>query len=631
MGFCMMVRTVLLVFLFCSACAHILVPMPGEMDRLLTEADKDGDRKITVDDRPGAFELQTVGGGGLKVEGPYYLSNLLQELKLAQDRGPDTELDKKRIFENPVERISRSIRERYWDNLTRRVDAAHLEQALVDPKLPPSEFKHVYVPADDTAALAYFQTAAAPLPAVKVWALPATLGDKEMREIAGRQGLLTLALQNRGGRIEGVPFVVPGGRFNEMYGWDSYFESLGLIVDGRVDLAKAMADNFIYEIEHYGKILNANRTYYLNRSQPPFLTSLLQAVREQLPKTPENEAWFQRGVKAAIAEYEKVWDAPERRTDTGLNRYYGSGHGIPPEVEKGHFDFILLPAARKQKIPVAGLIEEYNAGRLKDPELDEFFASDRAVRESGHDTTYRWRVNGKDRAADFVTVDLNSLLYKYETDLAKWTGDPQWTERAEKRKAAMFKYMWDPKRKIFFDYNFKDKKRSQYVSATAFYPMWARLIDMRQGKASLHALLEELETPGGIVATSLQSLLAVADPNLQRQWDYPNGWAPHQMMAWQALKNYGENKARDRLIYKWLYTIARNAADYNGTIPEKFDVVKRSHAVFAEYGNVGTEFAYITQEGFGWMNASFQVGLKELPAALKAWLHKLTPPEELKD
>src|SRR5204863_9110344 len=114
-----------------------------------------------------------------------------------------------------------------------------------------------------------------------------------------------------------------------------------------------------------------------------------------------------------------------------------------------------------------------------------------------------------------------------------------------------------------------------------------------------------------------------------REWDFPNGWPPHQVLAWEGLKRYGYVMAEQRLAYRWLYCIAKNAADYNGTIPEKYDVVRRTHRVFAEYGNIGTKFSYITKEGFGWMNASFQVGLSILPDSLRASLSALTPPEAI--
>lgn len=643
---------------------EVRVNAPNEMARLLKEVDADNDKKITVDDlhsrnsmsTTSTFWLQDLSHTRYEVSGVYFLSNLLQELKLASDRKLSV-VHGNRIFENPVHRISRSIRETYWDNLTRRVDAEHLAQVLEDTKLPKSEWRYLYVPATDPDAFAYFKKAAQAHPEwrVRVQKLPMKIEEANLQTLEGTHGLLPLALQKGpSGKLEGVPFVVPGGRFNEMYGWDSYFESLGLLVDGRLDLAKAMVDNFVYEIEHYGKILNANRTYYLNRSQPPFLTSMIGAVYSRMDRTPANRKWLAHALEAAIREYQNVWMNPAHLTPTGLSRYAGSGRGIPPEVEAGHFDYILGPAAKRHGLSVEQLKARYNSGELKDPELDEFFAQDLAVRESGHDTTYRWRVNGRDRAADFVTVDLNSLLYKYELDIARIIkaefGDSfkvagiegastsqDWLGRARTRKNLMRKYLWNPARQMFFDYNFVNQTRSQYVSATSFYPLWAqepgqpatRILDEKEGVACIRALLKELEQPGGLSSTSRASLEKYGDRRVSRQWEYPNGWAPHQIIAWGAIKNYGLTKTADRLVYKWLYTITRNAADFNGTVPEKYDVVKRSHAVFAEYGNVGTQFSYITQEGFGWMNASYQVGLQLLSEPWKPQLEALRPPEWL--
>lgn len=614
-----MLRFIFPIFLLVIAagCAHKTIhPSRGEMTRLLKEADTDHDDKITVLDKPPTFVLKCDCGKKLEVSGAYELSNLLQELKLASLENR-REIEIARVFENPVSRISRSIRERYWDNLVRQVTPASLAQVLVDSKLPNQKEFYLYIPEKDVFALQKFKAAAADVSLkMKIVPLPDRLDINYMRSIADRHGLLYLP----------EPYVVPGGRFNEMYGWDSYFESLGIIQDGRPELARAMADNFIYEIENYGKILNGNRTYYLNRSQPPFLTALIIAIDEAQP----NPAWRRKATQAAIQEYNEVWMKGDRLTKLGLNRYYGSDFGVPPEVEPGHFDDVLKPIAARHKVSIKKLVERYNEGRLADPQLKELLAHDRAVRESGHDTTYRWKVKDQDRAADFVTVDLNALLYKYEVDLAFLTGDSEWKARAEKRKALMMRYMWDEKQKIFFDYNWREDYRSPFVSATAFYPLWAGVLDSARAKESIHALVARLEAPGGLLSNDEASLKAVRADKKQRQWDYPSGWAPHQMIAWRALKNYGEIATMDRLIYKWLFMITKNAHDYNGTVPEKYDVVKRSHAVFAEYGNVGTDFAYITQEGFGWMNAAYQVGLAELPAPLRLSLEKLIPPEELK-
>lgn len=636
--------------LFARTFDQIEVDPDKELNRLRLTADKDLDYKITIEDKPRPYRVRDKEGKRYLVEGHYHLSNLLQELKLLSE-SQKTTLKGEQVFENPVERISRSIRERYWDGLTRRIDKKHLGKVLADPKVDTGGVGYLYVPAGDKIGLEYYGKIDKELKKLnlQVVKLPKDITPQYVDSLDGKHGLLSLGLQkNAKGEWEGIPYVVPGGRFNEMYGWDSYFEALGLLVDGRVDLAKAMVDNFVYQINHYGKILNANRTYYLTRSQPPFLTSMIRAVYEELPKSEQTKKWLELSLKAAVKEYQKVWMGEERLTNSGLSRYYGYGIGIPPEVEEGHYRPILAPFAKKHKLSVEEFEKKYDAGKIKEPELDEFFLHDRAVRESGHDTTYRWRVEDKDKCADFVTVDLNSLLYKAELDLAVLIKnelndkfEPKsayFLEQAKKRKQLIRTFLWDEKQNMFFDYNVKNKKRSQYISATTLYPLWAHepslpdyhLVSKEEAEKLKTAALEHLEAPGGVYATALKSLKLFGDIKHERQWDYPNGWAPHQMMIWRGLKNYGLDEDANRLTYKWLHMITKNAADYNATVPEKYDVLKKSHAVFAEYGNVGTEFNYITREGFGWMNASYQVGLKELPPVMRPMLEKLVPFEELK-
>jgi len=138
-----------------------------------------------------------------------------------------------------------------------------------------------------------------------------------------------------------------------------------------------------------------------------------------------------------------------------------------------------------------------------------------------------------------------------------------------------------------------------------------------------------LAAPGGVLAATERSRGELSASRPGRQWDFPNGWSPHQILAWQGLMSYGYDEVAQRLIYRWLYTITRNAVDYNGTIPEKLDVVARSHVVFVEFGNVGTQFEYITEEGFGWMNASYQLGLSLLRTELRYRLDRLIPPEKV--
>jgi alpha,alpha-trehalase len=739
-------------------------------DRLVYEEDTDGDKKITVKDRPTGepgrgdkrFLFAALDDREYVLEGVYHISNLLQELKFAEVDGLDrVELQPERIVEPPTARISRLIRERYWDGLTRRIDADHLDAIVGDEKIENGVVRNFYLAHDDPDVLGYFDGLESGHPGVRlrvvrlpgsydpgafddlleavleeesthpgslhyiflptdgsegirriesgaaerselrlrVQTLPAeiprdllecvlkspTNGNTDRRDasylyvpggdagaweyfravaierselrleverlpmkitpayveaLRGRHGLLSLALGKQDGRWVGLPFVVPGGRFNEMYGWDSYFEAEGLLRDDRVDLARAMVDNFVYQIRHYGKILNANRSYYLTRSQPPFLTSMALAVYERLDKDERSRRWLAETLWAAIEEYENVWVSPERvDKETGLSRYCGTGLGQPPEVEPGHFDDVYERLAAE-----IGLVG---------PELEcEYFVHDRCMRESGHDTTYRWDVDGN-RCADFVTVDLNSLLYKVELDLARTieqefggelknddgriSSSQTWKDRARRRRQHIRKHLWDRGRSLFFDYHRTTGARHTYVSATTFYPLWAwdgenrstSILEEDEIKSFVEVAVGLLRAPGGILASTEASRGPLSNRRKPRQWDYPNGWAPHQMITWEGLRSHGYDEIAQDLIYRWLYTITRNAVDYNGTIPEKFDVVERSHQVFGEYGNVGTKFEYITQEGFGWMNASYQVGLAMLNPEYREQLDRLVPPEEL--
>jgi alpha,alpha-trehalase len=631
----------------------IPVEVASTLRRLVDEEDTDGDQKITIDDRYAGgergdkvFRVVDTLGREYEIAGTYRLSNLLQELTLEREAERDTAgLDPARIFENPVHRISRRIREVFWDGLTRRIDEENLVALFTDTKTATVDgFRYLYVPHRDDEAREYLSGIAERHPdlRIRVVRLPEVVTPEWVRSRDGRHGLLSLALaRSPDGGWEGRPYVVPGGRFNEMYGWDSYFEALGLLVDDRTDLAKAMVENFVYELDYYGKILNANRSYYLTRSQPPFLTSMALAVYRQLPDDPDRVAWLRWVMQAAIREYREVWMGEARLTEIGLSRYYGAGIGPPPEVEPGHFDAVYARYAERFGLTVGAFEAAYRSGDISVPELDAFFVHDRCMRESGHDRTFRW----DDRCADFATVDLNSLLYKIELDIARTIEvefadslelddgsverSAEWYRRAERRRELMNRYLWDAARGLFLDYDLVNRRRKVYVSAVALYPLWSGLATPEQAESIVRSAVPALEQAGGIVASAEASRGPVSADRPARQWDYPNGWAPHQMLAWRGLLNYGFDDIARRLVYRWLYTITRNAADYNGTVPEKYDVVARSHRVFAEYGNVGTEFAYITKEGFGWMNASYQVGLTLLPPDLRGSLEQLIPPEWL--
>jgi alpha,alpha-trehalase len=622
--------------------------------RLLENEDTDRDRQITVHDPyvkgtdrgDKSIWFTTIEGVRCQVAGTFHLANLLQELTLLQEKGFDTAwVRADRIFELPAERVSRCIKELYWDGLTRTVDEEGLPGLLADEKTSSIDgFRYMYVPSSDVLAQEYFASVSARHTdwKLRVRTIPAHPDSAFVHSLDGRHGVLSLALRRSpNGRILGVPFVVPGGRFNEMYGWDSYFIVLGLLQDGRVDMAKAMVDNLVYEINNYGAILNANRSYYLTRSQPPFLTSAALACYKQLAGSDQNKEWLRGVLDAAISEYRHVWMNKNRLLTIGLNRYFDSGSAMPPEVEPGHFDAALLSFARKMNTDLRAFEESYRKGRIHVPQLDVFFVHDRSMRESGHDTSYR--LIGL--CADLATVDLNSLLYKIEMDIATTIKDvfgdtlrlqsgvversSGWSQRAERRKESVNRYLWNAHRGMFLDYNVATGSQAAYVSATTFWPLWAGLASADQAAQVAQSALNMLEEPGGLAATAESSRGPITPERPQRQWDYPFGWAPHQMLAWEGLSNYGYARRAQRLIYKWLYTITLNAAQYNGTVPEKFDVVNRTHEVYAEYGNVGTTFDYITREGFGWTNASFQVGLGLLRPSLRDTLNQLIPPESI--
>ena len=650
--------------LICSLCAgansvfsqsrdrSVPVDVRKTLQNLLDDEDTDGDHRITVDDNrvPGTergnkrFWFTAIDGRRVEVDGTAYLSYLLQELKLLEESGQDTAfLDERKIFEPPADRIARNIKTYYWRGLTRTIDEAGLPSIIRDDKSKTIDgLPYVYVPHADSTAFHYFAEVSARHPEwrLKVVRLPARIAPKFIDSLSGRHGILSLGLTRSGtGKYEGAPFVVPGGRFNEMYGWDSYFIVLGLLNDGLVDLARSMVDNLVYEINNYGAILNANRTYYLTRSQPPFLTSMALAVFHRLPERALRHRWLKGVVEAAIKEYQDYWMNDGHRTPIGLNRYFDSGSGVPPEVEPGHFDPVFRSFAEGRHTDARTLENEYRSGKLHIPELDAFLSSDRAMRESGHDTSYRL----EGICANLATVDLNSLLYKIERDLAEilaqeFSGSITlkdgsvstsafWEGRAANRQRLINRYLWDSTAGMFYDYDFTRSSRQNYVSATTFYPLWAGLATAEQARKLVERALPMLEMPGGIAGSTEASRGPISSTRPLRQWDFPYGWAPHQMLVWQGLLNYGYKGEARRLAYKWLYTLSLNATQYGGTVPEKFDVVRRSHEVFAEYGNVGTTFSYITREGFGWTNASFQIGRALLPDSLLGDLNNLIPPE----
>lgn len=562
------------------------------------------------------------------------LSNLLQELALAKDHGrKQIVLDEARLNENPVNRLSRLIKDFFWPNLTRRIDGSNIAKVGKDPKdWTDNPRPRVYIPRGAPEQHAYYSRVAREHPDMNLdvqW-LSTDPGDqKYVRDLNAAPGLLALEMErvedtpNGDIDFKGLPFVVPGGRFNELYGWDSYMETLGLLVNERSDLAKSMVKHFCFCIKHYGKILNANRTYYLCRTQPPFLTDMALRVYEHISHEPDSTEFLRNAILAAIKEYYSVWmAAPRIDPESGLSRYRPDGLGVPPETEASHFHQVIQPYADAKGMTFEQYVQGYNSQAIIEPKLDEYFLHDRAVRESGHDTSYRL----ENVCADLATVDLNSLLYKYEMDISRtirnFFGDKlvipddflvhsvgmksghfessaSWDRRARRRKATMDRLMWDEKLGMFFDYNTKTREHTGYESATTFWTMWAGVATPRQAAILVERSLPKFEELGGLASGTKESRGDVGLSRPNRQWDYPFGWAPQQILAWTGLMRFGYVEDAQRLAYRWLFMVTKAFVDFNGVVVEKYNVTSpmAPHRVTAEYGNQGSDFKGVAKEG----------------------------------
>jgi alpha,alpha-trehalase len=431
---------------------------------------------------------------------------------------------------------------------------------------------------------------------------------------------------------------VPGGQFNEMYGWDSYFIIRGLLRDGRRGLARGMVENFFYEIQHYGGVLNANRTYYLGRSQPPFLSPMILAVHEADKTAGQaNLQWLEKGYRFAVQDYEQWNRAPHLAGDTGLSRYFDEGDGPVPEIlgDPGDYyrrvaRFFLAHEGKKSPHlvkadslvgPAAAVwvcdLESSQAERPDCPPAnrlglsDDFYKGDRSMRESGFDVSFRFGPYDAE-THHFAPVCLNSLLYKTEKDLEQMSialgrkDDAQrWATKAAERRERMLKYFWDERRGLFFDYNFETHTRSSYEYATTFYPLWAGFASEEQARA-VAANLRLFEQPGGLAMSRYES---------QAQWDYPYGWAPIHLLAIEGLRRYGYGRDADRITEKFLSMVLDNFRTEH-TLREKYNVVTRSSAthILAGYSQNVT--------GFGWTNGVFLELLHQSPPELVARLRK---------
>jgi alpha,alpha-trehalase len=478
-------------------------------------------------------------------------------------------------------------------------------KTVVDPKLPSATV--LYIPADKPEPPETKQLAAQCH--VQVQRLPRKVtgfGQIKLTDIP-RQGLLYLPND----------YVVPGGRFNEMYGWDSYFIVLGLVEAGKTDLARGMVENFFYEIDNYGGILNANRTYYFTRSQPPYLSSMIREVYA----AQHDDQWLARAYDFAKRD-QALWESPEHRAgSTGLARYYDIGDGPVPEMsdDDTYYPDVIRYLEAHPGSGDAYLLDgpehptDAEAAELAKTSCDvrtskvcahawaggkrltaDFYKGDRAMRESGFDPSFRFGVfDGSTH--HYAPVCLNSLLYKYELDLshfAELLHKPaealEWQRKAAARKRAIDKYLWNAQAGMYFDYDYIAAKQSTYKYITTFDPLWSGVASKKQA-AGVESHLPDFEHKFGVAMSTTDSGV---------QWDLPYGWAPTHWPTVEGLLAYGYKSGGLRVAREWNGLIDESLAG-SGAIKEKYDVVNGT-------GELALRTGYKTNEiGFGWTNGVY--------------------------
>lgn len=346
------------------------------------------------------------------------------------------------------------------------------------------------------------------------------------------------------------PFSIPSKDwFEEMYYWDTYFTNLGLIVSGRTEQAINNTNNMLYLVERYGFMPNASRTTFLTRTQPPFLSL---SVRDVFAVTGDKE-WLANAY--TILKKEHRFFEEKRSTELGLNRYYGF--------------------ANEQEAPYLAARYAERTGLHPDMADIDIARHMRLCCESGWDINPRWEGHGY----DFIHVDLNSILYGAEmcmADFAKTLGNGEediWKNKAAARKALMQKYMKTDSG-YFTDYDYVNDAFSRVFTAASFYPLFSNLADEKEAAATV-AKLPALLKDFGI------SVSEKNDVEGNFQWNYPNGWAPHQYLVYRALKNYGYDAEAREVAERYIRLVER-VYDQTENLWEKYNVVEGNVKVNTE-------------------------------------------------
>ncbi|WP_172513556.1 alpha,alpha-trehalase [Enterobacter roggenkampii] len=377
------------------------------------------------------------------------------------------------------------------------------------------------------------------------------------------------------------PYVVPGGRFREVYYWDSYFTMLGLAESDHWDKISDMVDNFAYEIDTFGHIPNGNRSYYLSRSQPPFFSLMVEllathdsdALKKYRPQMEKEYAYWMDGVDAL-----QPGQANKRvvKLDDGavLNRYWDDRDTPRPE----------------------SWLDDVNTAKSNpNRPATEIYRDLRSAAASGWDFSSRWMDDpqklGTIRTTSIVPVDLNALMFKMEKLLARASqesGDAasasKYETLATARQKAIESHLWNDKEGWYADYDLKSKKVRNQLTAAALFPLYVKAAAQDRAEKVAVATSSRLLKPGGIATTTVNS---------GQQWDAPNGWAPLQWVAAEGLQNYGQEKVSMDVTWRFLKNV-QHTYDREKKLVEKYDV--------STTGTGGGGGEYPLQDGFGWSN-----------------------------
>lgn len=381
------------------------------------------------------------------------------------------------------------------------------------------------------------------------------------------------------------PYIVPGGRFREVYYWDSYFTMLGLMASNEGDMIENMVKNFAYMIEIYGHIPNGNRTYYLSRSQPPFFALMVQLLSEI-----KSDSMYLTFMPALEKEYAFWMDgAAKLKTGQAFRRVVKLNDTL---ILNRYWDDYPFPRQESYK-------EDVETAQRSGRDKKEMYTNLRAGAESGIDFSSRWFRDKKDlstiNVTDNVPVDLNSLLYVLESILAKAKfmahdapASADYTRKAERRRLAIDKYCWNKNLKYYTDYNFRTHKSSDVVTPAGMYPfcVYTRNLDYMSllARQAAEQVKTKLLQPGGITASPYTT---------GQQWDAPNGWAPLEWMTIWGLDRCGQRELARDIAERW--------------IKLNVDVFKRTGKLMEKYNVVDLNLdagggEYPGQDGFGWTN-----------------------------